>query len=138
MGKRFREYGVDIRLNPGSKVANTVNAHRLLHYTLENHGSTKQNEVQEVLFRKYFNEGRNLGDIKELEDSAQECGILTPELSQYLSSDKDKDLILQQDREGKMKGISGVPYFEIEGYPQGLSGAQTPDTFKQIFSRLKR
>ena len=37
-------------------------------------------------------------------------------VKEYLASDQDKGLIAEQDSQNKLRGISGVPYFEFEGY----------------------
>ena len=74
MAERMNSNGVEVRLVEGSKVANTMQAHRVLHYTLTNYGAEMQNKVVEVLFRKVFSEGRNMGDDAELVSAAQEAG----------------------------------------------------------------
>jgi|UniRef100_A0A7S4FGT7 predicted DsbA family dithiol-disulfide isomerase len=141
MAQRMNRHGVEVKLIEGSKVANTMNAHRLLHYTLSHYGWEMQHKVHESLFRKNFNEGRNMGDDSELLDAATEAGYTEAQVSavkEYLASDQDKGLIAEQDSQNKLRGISGVPYFEFEGQVgKGISGAQEPDIFVRIFNHMK-
>eukprot|EP00667_Euglena_gracilis_P024492 EG_transcript_28180 len=83
MFTRMNRYGVEAKLVPGSRTANTLNAHRLLHYTLTHYSPQLQNQVAEVLFRKVHNEGRFVGDNDELYAAAEEAGF-TPSQIQEL------------------------------------------------------
>eukprot|EP00667_Euglena_gracilis_P018748 EG_transcript_19971 len=135
----MNQNGVEVNLIPGSKFANTMNAHRLLHYTLTHHGSAAQNQVAEVLFRKAHKEGRNVRDKAELYAAAEESGFTAPQLQElrtYLESDEDRDLIAKEDAANKRKGISGVPHFQFEGMAEAISGGQPPQVFQRIIQQL--
>lgn len=54
-------------------ISNTVAAHCLLVET-EN-DPEKQNQVQEVLFSKYFEQGQDVGDLQVLQQVVQETGL---------------------------------------------------------------
>lgn len=69
----------------------------------------KQNEMVEVLFKKYFEENKNIGDDAVLAKAAEEAGVSGA--SELLASD---DLIDEVKKDIKRfqrdHGISGVPY----------------------------
>ena len=102
---------------------NTLNSHRLLHYA-ERAG--KQDALSEELFRAHFMEGANLTDKDVLADVAARAGLDRGEVSAYLASDADRDLVEQADTEARASGIGGVPFF-IFNRKVGVSGAQDAD-----------
>eukprot|EP00993_Chasmostoma_nieuportense_P003309 NODE_4034_length_853_cov_10.468320_g3877_i0.p1 GENE.NODE_4034_length_853_cov_10.468320_g3877_i0~~NODE_4034_length_853_cov_10.468320_g3877_i0.p1 ORF type:complete len:140 (+),score=48.90 NODE_4034_length_853_cov_10.468320_g3877_i0:186-605(+) len=135
MGQYVTQFGIELKFVPGSKISNTLTAHRLLHYTLQRHGSSLQNAVQEALFEGYFLNGKDIGDPVTLEALAQAAGVKDDGLLAYLNSTEDVELIQQQDREAKTYA-SGVPFFMFEGREEGLAGAQAPEVFQKIFEEI--
>merc|ERR1712136_496532 len=89
---------------------NTMKAHCLLTYALESGGPQVQNQLQEVLFRHYFTDGK-YPDVKNLFEAQ-----VRREVSQVSGA------------------VTGVPYFIINGKP-AFSGAQGPDVFARAFQR---
>jgi len=53
-------------------MSNTLNSHRLIDYAGQ-HG--KQDEVVEALFKAYFEEGKNLGDLALLIEIGKKAGL---------------------------------------------------------------
>ena len=112
---------------------NTIKAHELMHFA-KDHG--KQAEMKERLLSAYFVEGKHVGLIDDLADLAAEIGLdrnaafdaLTT--GQYLSAVKD-DVAQAQ-----AYGINGVPFYVIDG-KYGVSGAQDPDTFKNVLEQAR-
>lgn len=102
---------------------NTFAAHRLVWYAAQR---GKQDEVVEVLFRMYFLEGKNIGDVKVLTHVAVEAGLDRKETEHFLASDNGTVEVKGEEAVGRRLGIRGVPYFVFNGRTS-LSGAQPPD-----------
>ena len=113
---------------------NTVNSHRLIHFA----GMTeRQDEVVEAVYRAYFLEGRDIGDIEVLAEIAAEAGIPSAEALRYLQSGADRDVIVGGDERARSLGVNGVPCFIIER-KYAISGAQLPEVFHQVFDLVNQ
>ena len=107
------------------RTPNTFSAHRLVWHAAQ---QGKQDEVVEALFRAYFLEGKNIGDPKTLAHVAVEAGLDRTETEEFLASDKGVTEVKMEEAVGRRLGISGVPYFVING-TVAISGAQPSDIF---------
>lgn len=107
------------------RTPNTFAAHRLVWYAAR---QGKQDQVVENLFRAYFLEGRNIGDLKVLTHVAAEAGLDRTETDTFLASDDGAVEVKGEEAVGRQLGISGVPYFIFNG-SVAISGAQSPDIF---------
>jgi predicted DsbA family dithiol-disulfide isomerase len=113
---------------------NTVNSHRLIHFA----GMTeRQDEVVEAVYRAYFLEGRDIGDIEVLAEIAADAGIPSAETLRYLQSGADRDVIVAGDERARALGVNGVPCFIIER-KYAISGAQLPEVFHQVFDLVNQ
>ena len=129
-GKRA---GIDFAFDNIQVQPNTVDAHRLMHYAAE-HG--RQDEMAEVIFRRYFLEGADLTKKETLAQIAQQAGLDRDEVATYLASDTDRDLIEEQDRRARAIGVEGVPFFIIN-QRLALSGAQPPDVIVEAMEKAR-
>jgi len=112
---------------------NSIKAHTLLAYA-EREEPALQNQLQEILFRHYFTDGR-YPDETNLRAAAQEAGIKDVDAAMAAVADDKQRLAVRQEAEmASRSGISGVPFFFINGKPFG-SGAQPPAAFLEEFSR---
>lgn len=105
------------------RTPNTFAAHRLVWYAAQR---GKQDEVVEALFRMYFLEGKNIGDVKVLMHVAVEAGLDRKEKEHFLASDNGTVEVKDEEAVGRRLGIQGVPYFVFNGRVS-ISGAQPPD-----------
>ena len=112
---------------------NTIDAHRLMHYAGE-HG--RQDEMAEVIFRRYFLEGADLSNKEALADIAQQAGMNREEVAAYLAGDGDRELIEEQDRRARAIGVEGVPFF-IFNQRLALSGAQPPEVIVEAMEKAR-
>jgi predicted DsbA family dithiol-disulfide isomerase len=79
----------------------------------------------ERLFRAYFTEGANIGEIDELARLAGEVGYDAAAALAHLQSGAGCSEIAAADKRSKEMGISGVPFF-IFNRRLAVSGAQPP------------
>lgn len=114
------------------RTPNTVNSHRLI----ERSGHEgKQDTVVEALFKAYFLDGRDIGDIDELAKIAGEAGMDEAATRAYLESDDDVQRVRDEDAMARRMGIQGVPCF-ILNRKYAVSGAQDPDVFLRAFAQI--
>jgi len=127
-GKRA---GIDFAFDAIQVQPNTINAHRMLQFAAER---GKQDEMAEVIFRRYFLEGADLSDTQTLADMAQQAGLNRAEAAAYLASDANSELIKEQDRRARAIGVEGVPFF-IFNQRLALSGAQPPEVIVETMEK---
>lgn len=112
--------------------APTADAHRLLHHA-KAHG--RQSDLKERLLRAHFAEGRDVGSHEELADLAAEVGLDRAEALEVLISGAYRDEFEADLRQAAQYGITGVPFFVIDGR-YGVSGAQATETFTEVLRRV--
>ena len=111
--------------------ANTLDAHRLLHFAAAN---GRQAELKERLMRAYFTEGRRVGDHDELADLAAEVGLDRDAAAAVLAGD-DYAAEVQADLDlARGFGATGVPFFVFDR-KYGISGAQETAVFADVLDK---
>ena len=116
------------------RTPNTFAAHRLVWYAAQ---QGTQDNVVEALFRAYFLEGQNIGDVTTLTHVAAEAGLDRTETEEFLASDKGVVEVKAEEAVGRRLGISGVPYFVLNG-SISISGAQPPDIFVSAIQQTEK
>jgi predicted DsbA family dithiol-disulfide isomerase len=116
------------------RTPNTFAAHRLVWYAAQ---QGKQDEVVETLFRAYFLEGKNVGDLKTLTHVAAEAGVDRTGTETFLASDKGMVEVKSEEAVGRRLSISGVPYFVLNG-TVSISGAQPADIFVSAIRQAEK
>ncbi len=112
-------------------VANTKQAHRLLHFAKV---QGKQNELKESLFQAYFEEGKNIDQQDNLIHCAEAVGLPSKEAKQVLDSASFDQEIDQDVNEARLIGVQGVPFF-VFNRKYGISGAQPAEVFDQTLQQ---
>lgn len=136
VGHTIRDFGaavgIGFRFDLIEKSPNTLDSHRLIRWA-----STAgcQNEVVDILFRRYFEDGEDIGSHDVLVDAAGEAGMDTDIVRDLLSKDADKELITREDAAARHMGIQGVPSFVINSQ-WVVTGAQEPETLVRMFNKL--
>lgn len=105
--------------------ANSFDAHRLIHLAAA-HGL--QGAMKERLLRAHFTETAPVGDPEVLVRLAAEVGLDEQEARDLLQGDRYAEEVRGDEANARAAGISGVPFFVIEG-TWGISGAQPTDVF---------
>lgn len=132
VGDRLKRAGAQVGIDftgLTDRYPNTVKAHTLLAFAADDAGRGTQNKLQEILFRHYFTDGR-YPDETNLRAAAIEAG-LNPDRAMAAVADQTRQETARREAEAASRsGISGVPYFLINGQPFG-SGAQPPAALKE-------
>ncbi|MBL4692641.1 MAG: DsbA family oxidoreductase [Magnetovibrio sp.] len=107
---------------------NTRNAHRLVRYA-DAFGQSEP--VVEALFRAYFVEGQDIGDMGVLCAVGGSVGLVQKDLEGYLESSQDVAWVDQQNAITHQLGINGVPCYVING-EMALQGAQPAEVLARL------
>lgn len=134
--QRFRDIaakaGVTMDPDTPKRIPNTLNAHRLIHWAgLEG----RQTPMVSALFRAYWVEGRDIGNLEVLADLAAEAGMDRAVVARLLSTDADLAEIQARESHARERGINAVPTFLIANQ-YVLSGAQPPEVWGQVIEEL--
>ncbi len=125
--------GVTLNLEGMARIPNTLDAHRLIHWSgLEG----AQTRVVSALFRAYWQEGRDIGDPEVLCDIADDCGLDAAVIARLLASDADRADIMERDAHARRQGVSGVPTF-IVSRRHAVSGAQPPELWDRVIAEIR-
>ncbi|MDJ0827050.1 MAG: DsbA family oxidoreductase [Rhodobacter sp.] len=124
--------GLDIDFAAITRTPNTLNAHRLIHWAgIEG----RQTPVVAALFRAYFKEGRDIGDIDVLADIADAAGLDAAMIRKLLKGDADRDDIRARDAWAREHGVTGVPTFVV-GQQHAVPGAQPPELWAKVIAEI--
>jgi predicted DsbA family dithiol-disulfide isomerase len=117
-----QEAGIAFAFERIERQPNTVDAHRLIAWAQAN-ALERTDALVERLFKAYFTEGADIGDMHELARLAGEAGYDPAGALAHLRSDEGRADVAAADRRSKEMGISGVPFF-IFNRRLAVSGAQ--------------
>ena len=118
-------------------VANSFYAHQLAQYAKEKGLGI---EIEELLFKAYFTEGKDISDKATLVLLGAELGFTQAEVEQALSDEKHAASVRKDIAEAQQIGVRGVPFFVFDR-KYAVSGAQPTEQFlgalKQSVSEWK-
>ncbi len=106
-------------------VANSYDAHRLVQFAKEHN---KGDEMEELLFKSYFTDGKNIADHQTLVSLADHIGLDSTETKELLQSNKYSNAVDHDIQLAKNINISGVPFF-LFNRQFAISGARETDVF---------
>ena len=129
---RAAEVGFTIASTPESRIYNTFDAHRLLHWAgLEG----RQLPLKHALFEAYFTRGENPSDHDVLVAAAERAGLDPAKARDVLASGRFADHIRSLERQWYEAGVSSVPTVIInEKYL--ISGGQPADAFERALRTI--
>lgn len=123
--------GIDFA--PGNRMPNTLSAHVLLYWAARSPG-VDQNLLAEKLFSAHHEHGEDIGNHHVLAGIASEVGMNPAGVLKALQDGTDEDAVRALADQAREAGVSGVPFFIIDG-SHGLSGAQTPESILQVIDQ---
>ena len=126
MGERIREagraHGLEFALEKIQVRANTLDAHRLVHWA-QLQGDAER--LVEGLFVASFQQGENVGDRAVLCRVAAEAGFDAAAAAAWLASGQGLEAVLAEERAVRALGVSSVPTFIIDRR-HAVVGAEDP------------
>ena len=129
---RAAEVGFTINSGPDSRIYNTFDAHRLLHWAdLEG----RQYALKRALFEAYFTHGKNPGDPDVLADAAAQAGLDPDAAREVLSSGRYADEVRTDELRWREADIHAVPAVIIDDRYL-ISGGQPADAFERALRKI--
>ncbi len=128
------ESGVTFNWGKVTKSVNTRMAHMLVAAA-----STVQrgSDMKAALFRAYFQEGRDIGDLETLVAIAVEQGFDEQAAREELTNDELRETVIGLEAHAQQVGVTGVPFFIVDG-KLAVSGAQTAEVWAQVFEQVMK
>ena len=134
---RGADVGFAFRTDSNSRIYNTFDAHRLLHWAGE---EGLQLPLKEALFKAYFTDGGNPSDHGQLVQIAESVGLDRQRAEAILASDEFASDVREEEQLWLSRGVSSVPTVVFNGQ-YAVTGGQPVDTFvgaiRQIMSEAK-
>jgi len=136
VGDAIREAGEDAGIafafDKIDRSPNTFDSHRLIRWSAS---ADCQNRVVDILFRRYFEDGEDIGDRKILVDAAKEAEMDHELVAYLLLHDKDSELVAGEANQAREMGISGVPTFLFQG-KFAVVGAQETEGYLRAIDKV--
>jgi len=132
----IRERGAAVGFTFGerTRIWNTFDAHRLLHWAgLE--GAAQQHALKSALLQAYHGDGRNPSDPEVLAAVAASVGLNEARAREILQGDEFADAVRAQEQHWQQLGINSVPAVVIN-QRHLISGGQPPEVFEQALREI--
>jgi protein disulfide-isomerase len=131
MTQNARAAGLDFHFEK-AVLANSHNAHRLLHLAKKHHLA---NELEELLFEAYLTDGKDLNSLDTLNELVISVGLEADAVAQVLHSNDYSAAVKQDIQEASAIGVQGVPFFVFDN-KYAISGAQPTTAFLQTLEKV--
>ena len=129
---RAASVGFSMVTDENSRIYNTFDAHRLLHWAGIVGG---QKALKHALFEAYFTDGQNPGDHEVLVAAAMKAGLDPHAAHEVLVSGQYAQEVRDSERAWQAAGISSVPAVVINDRYL-ISGGQPADYFEQALRQI--
>ena len=130
--ERGEELGFIFDLQKRTRIYNTFDAHRLLHWA---EGQGKQRELKHALLRAYFTDGRDPSDREVLVNVAESVGLNAQEAAAVLDSGQYAQEVREAEQFFQRQGIQAVPSVIIDRQYL-IQGGQPVEAFEQALRQI--
>lgn len=129
---RAAELGFIMAFSENSRIYNTFDAHRLLHWARL---QGRQKQLKNRLFQAYFTDALDPSNHDVLVAEAEAAGLDSDQAREVLTSGRYAEDVRQEERLWQSRGISAVPAVVIdERYL--ISGGQPTETFAKALRAI--
>ena len=132
---RERGAAVGFAFGERSRVWNTFDAHRLLHWAALEGAAGAQRALKHALLQAYHGQGRNPSDREVLLECAQQAGLDPARAAQVLQAGSFEQEVRQAEAFWQHSGISSVPSIVVDRRHL-IQGGQPPEVFVQALRRI--
>ena len=115
-------------------IPNTFNSHRLIYWSKEENCHL---ETVEMIFKSYFEESKDIGDINVLLDVAKKVGMDDKKIRNKFENDDDSSTIINEEQSNRENGVMGVPSYIIDDGIT-LTGSQPVDSIVKLLRHLNK
>jgi predicted DsbA family dithiol-disulfide isomerase len=126
--------GFRMRMGPDSRIWNTFDAHRLLHWA-GTVGMAEQRALKAALFTAHFTEGRTMTDAGVLADAAEAAGLDRAKAVEVLADGLYAAEVRAEEALWVSRGINSVPAVVVEG-KWLISGGQPAGVFEEALRQM--
>ncbi|ADE85557.1 DsbA family oxidoreductase [Rhodobacter capsulatus] len=127
-----RTAGVALNLPIITRMPNTLNAHRLLHWAgIEG----AQTAVMSGLLRAYWRDGQDIGQPDILVTIAADAGLDAVLIRRLLATDADAETIRSRAAHARERGVTSVPTFILDN-THVITGAQPAKLWMQVIDEI--
>ncbi len=130
--ERAGALGFTMAMGDDSRIYNTFDAHRLLHWAAL---VGDQRALKMALFTAYFTEGRNPGERAVLLDAAAKAGLDAAEAARVLDANLYAEDVRAEEALWQSRGIQSVPAIVVD-QRYLISGGQPPEAFEQALRQI--
>ena len=131
MTQNAKNSGLDFHFEK-AVMANSLHAHRLLHLAKK---YKLANDLEELLFKAYLTDGKNINDLDTLRALGLEIGLNAESIDEVLHSNAYANEVQQDSIEAQAIGVQGVPFFVFDN-KYAVSGAQHVETFVETLKKV--
>lgn len=132
IAQRGAALGFTFNMDRRSRIYNTFDAHRLLHWAEE---KGLQPQLKHALFKAYFTDGQNPGSHEVLLRVAGEVGLDSQEAREVLASGRYADEVREREQFYQGHGIHSVPAVIVNGRHL-IQGGQPVEVFEQALRQI--
>ena len=129
---RGEQVGFTFSMDQRSRIYNTLDAHRLLHWA-ELEG--RQLELKRALFEAYFTAGKNPSSHEVLVEQAGKAGLNAEKARQILSTDAYAEEVREKQSFYHSQGIHSVPSIIVNDRYL-IQGGQPVEVFEDVLRRI--
>lgn len=127
--------GFTFAMDRRSRIYNTFDAHRLLHWAHEHGKPGAQRALKQALFKAYFTDGDNPGSHEVLLRVAGEVGLDVQEAREVLASGRYASEVREREQFYQRQGIHSVPAVIVNDRHL-IQGGQPVEVFEQALRQI--
>ncbi|MEO8239048.1 MAG: DsbA family oxidoreductase [Flavobacterium sp.] len=131
--ERAKSVGLDYHFDKAI-ISNSLKAHRIIQLAKTKNAD---DEMEEIFFKAYFTDGRDLNDDTALMELALQVGLNPSDVQEVV---QNEDLYLKEVKadidEAREIGLQGVPFFVFDR-KYAISGAQPVETFVKTITEVQ-
>lgn len=131
--ERAKNVGLDYHFDKAI-ISNSLTAHRIIQLAKS---KSLGDQMEEIFFKAYFTDGRDLNDDSTLMELASQAGLNPADVQEVV---QNENLYLKEVKadidEAHEIGVQGVPFFVFDR-KYAISGAQPLETFVQTINEVR-
>lgn len=127
--------GFDFRMEARSRIYNTRDAHRLLHWAEEAFGAPTQRRLKVDMLKAYFTDGRDVSDPAVLLALAVAAGLPQADAREVLDSRRYDAEVAAAEAEVHAQHIHAVPAIVVD-QRHLIQGGQSVEVFERLLRQV--
>lgn len=132
--ERAKSVGLDYHFDKAI-ISNSLTAHRIIHLAK---AKKLGDEMEEIFFKAYFTDGKDLNDSQTLVELGSEAGLDSKEVQEVVENENLYLGDVKSDiKEAQEIGVQGVPFFVFDR-KYAVSGAQPVEAFVNTIREVQK